>query len=106
MKKIFDKPRRWLIKKLGGYDYDAKMDDYIVTKTLTEMVTATAVRIVHPNMLDIDRDYLTREVAYELADKLVDEGLIKISDISINEHESRIFATVKAVKFECERMGS
>lgn len=100
MKKIFDKTRKWLIKKLGGYDYDAKMDDFIVTKTMTEMVTATAVRIVNPNIIDAELEYLTREVAYELADKLVDEGLIKISESMIDEHEARIFATVKAVKFE------
>lgn len=77
MKKIFEKMRIKLIHKLGGYVGSKPVDEYFDIRTYQKKWATMTVGYTGKGPLDDEmRNWIGRELAHKLADKLFEEDLI------------------------------
>lgn len=96
MKKLLNKFRRWLIKKLGGYteQYLSPYDNHIV---IEESCNIDYFEYKDPEY----ESYCKKHLVYKLADKLYDEGYITLKEDKLYRYSANakiIVASIEATR--------
>lgn len=103
MKKLWNKIRKWLIKKLGAVE-DAPILPQKLVVMPSDYITVCAEQIISTDLcrgkLEYAHKVAMREIAYQLAVELLNKGYIKFET---NENPYLLETRIRGTVMVCDR---